>query len=411
MFIAFAFIFVPIFLLRAGEGDPEAKAARKEREDRMIPAWVKNIPSRLVLRLFKYGLMAYIILQIVVPIFMRNSIQETLSVVNRNTVIAAEAFLVPYNQVFQFIEDIVMVRVNYALAWKKKELTNELVHVGLLGSFLTGVLAAVIATILGVIPPALSGLTNPGAQVDAETYPGCDLIEESTVSALPYWLVEAWAIPGNQMGMVLTGFMMGAMELPTVGWIGAISLAMIPIIWFTSKDGASNPILVLAFAEFTSNWVLPILAIAYLVSPLGADLREHTGVVLRVSKFRDYAASQFASTTRNEAADANDTAISDGAPETATPKEENVLLAEPQIGHASCAMGEAVQEPGAVSESPPPPETTKSLLKEGLKIMFMDVAVQCCISLSIYLALSRNAAEAYQLTALQSALPTYGIGT
>jgi hypothetical protein len=43
--------------------------------------------------------------------------------------------------------------------------------------------------------------------------------------------------------------------------------------------------------------------------------------------------------------------------------------------------------------------------------MFMDVAVQCCISLGIYLALAKDAAEAYQLTALQSALPTYGMGT
>jgi hypothetical protein len=420
MFIAFAFIFAPTFFLRAGDdSDPEAKAARKARDERMVPSWVKKIPSRLVVKLFRYGLMAYVTMQVVVPIFMRNSIQDTLSVVNRNTVIAAEAFLVPYNQIFQFIEDIVMVRVNYALAWKKKELTNELVHIGLLGSFLTGVLAAVIATILGVIPSALSGLTNPGAEADAEAYPGCDLIAESTVSALPYWLVEAWAIPGNQMGMVLTGFMLGAMELPTVGWIGAISIAMIPIVWFTSVSGSSNPILVLAFAEFTSNWVLPVLAIAYLVSPLGAELREHTGVVLQISKFREYVALHFASTPRNdEAGTAKDAAISAGEPGTAARKsEDDVLLAEPQVDHASCAVenlgeepGAVSEEPGAVSESPPPPETTQALLREGLKIMFMDVAVQVCISLSIYLALSSNAAEAYQLTALQSALPTYGIG-
>jgi len=54
------------------------------------------------------------------------------------------------------------------------------------------------------------------------------------------------------------------------------------------------------------------------------------------------------------------------------------------------------------------PEDTKTLLVDGLKIMFMDVTIQCCISLSIYLAVTKDGAVGYQLAAMQAALPTYG---
>jgi hypothetical protein len=429
MFIAFIFIFLPITFVKRARN--ESEEAQRARDERMTPTWVKAIPSHFIQNLFKYGLYAYVALQVVVPILMRTSIQQTLSVVNRNTVIAAEAFLVPYNQIFQFIEDIVMVRVNYALASHQKALTNELVHVGLLGSCLAGVVAALVATILGVIPPALTGLTNPGAEVDQLQYPGCDLIApDSNDVVLPYWLVESWAIPGKQMGMVLTGFMMGAMELSTVGWIGAMSLAMLPIIWFTSNANSSNPILILALGEFASNWTLPVLAIAYLVCPLGAELREHTGVHLQINKVRGYVSAYLrggsdgvAGTTNNNENDdaaaaptdedkegAGVTPPADDSPEEAMKQPESDLPDDEAKATAPDAKSYGTI-PGETSHAPPPAESTKALLMEGLKIMFMDVAVQCCISLSIYLALARSASDAYQLTALQSALPTYGIGT
>jgi hypothetical protein len=441
MFIAFIFIFLPITFVKRSRSSNESDEARQAREDRMTPTWVKAVPSHVIQNLFKFGLYAYVALQVVVPILMRTSIQQTLSVVNRNTVIAAEAFLVPYNQIFQFIEDIVMVRVNYALASHQKVLTNELVHVGLLGSFATGVIAAILATIVGVIPPALSGLTNPGAEVDQLQYPGCDLIApDSNDVVLPYWLVESWAIPGKQMGMVLTGFMMGAMELSTVGWIGAMSLAMLPIIWFTSSANASNPLLILGLGEFASNWTLPVLAIAYLMCPLGAELRDHTGVNLQLTKVRGYVQAYLrggstpvednpAATTTNSnnnlegdddaaAPTDEDKEVGGATPTTADGPEE--ALKQPGGDFPDDEGKEGAAPPDAKSygaikpvdvTSLPPTESTKALLMEGLKIMFMDVAVQCCISLSIYLALAKSASDAYQLTALQSALPTYGIGT
>ena len=51
--------------------------------------------------------------------------------------------------VFQFIEDVVLIRISYSLATGHKKLTNKLMHVGIVGAFLTGLAAAIIGTILG----------------------------------------------------------------------------------------------------------------------------------------------------------------------------------------------------------------------------------------------------------------------
>jgi len=85
--------------------------------------------------------------------------------------------------------------------------------------------------------------------------------------------------------------------------------------------------------------------------------------------------------------------------------EQEQKQAEQEDGDGDSGVAEQQQQQGA---APPPPEDTKTLLIDGLKIMFMDVTIQCCISLSIYLAVTRDGAVGYQLAALQSALPAYG---
>jgi hypothetical protein len=410
MFIAFSFIFLPYFFVRYGGGNDEGQ---QERREARIPAWVKNVPLRSFRRLFAFGLPVYIIAQVMIPIFMRNSIQSKMSVGSRNSLIAAEAFLVPYSAIFQFIEDIVLVKVNYALGSGNKERTDQLVHAGIAGSFGTGLFASVLATILGVIPPVLQALTNPGLQNDEKLYPGCEFIAKNNLGVLPYWLFEVWAMPGTQIGLVMSGFMMGALELETIGWIGGVSLAMIPIIWFSRVLSTMNPLLLLASAEFTAAWTLPVLATAYIVSPLGEDLRRHTGVNLEVGKLFKNIALLLRDTNPGTPSNDEDMKMESGEECQTDDKNEDLqnemeetMVERPQNGLEE-AMMEIPPRPGLLPAEEE--ENTKTLLAEGIKIMVMDVAIQACISLSIYLALSKDAAVGYQLTALQAALPTYGI--
>ena len=415
MFLAFLVIFVPYFYLRF-RGSKARAASRNNQQDKdganqdnanddegrlgtddkearrgpgSVPSWVKKLPCVFFVPLFAMGLWVQITMQILIPILMRSSLQSKLDVASRNALIAAEAFLIPYGEIFQFIEDIVLVRVNYALGRGDKELTNQLVHAGIVGSLGTGLIAALIATIIGLIPPALEAVTNPGIENDMELFPGCDLIVNND-NVLPYWMMEVFAIPGTQLGKVMSGFMLGAMELATYGWLGAVSLAMIPLLWFCLVDIVSNKerLLLLSSAEFTAAWMMPSLAILYIISPLGADLRDNTGVNLRFGKLVN-SMRALLNYDRNHG--------------TGTPSQK--AGAEEHNSDENRHVDFAVQE----ISSEPKPDSTKTLLIEGLKIMVMDVVIQCCISISIYLALSNSASVAYQLTALQSALPTYGI--
>jgi hypothetical protein len=355
------------------------------------------------------GLMVYITLQILVPIYMRQSQQQQLSVGSRNALLAAEAFIIPFTNIFQFIEDVVLIRVNYALAGNNKALTNHLVHVGIVSSLAMGCVAAIIGTILGVIPPVLNALTNPGEEHDKMLYPGCDLIEESE-PVTEYWLVEMWSVPGTDLGLVLSGFMMGALELPTVGWLGSISIAMRPLIWFTtvSSQPMETRLTLLAISEFASAWVFPILSILYMVSPLGKDLRRNTGVSLDPRRLKNLLLLNNLTadndTMQNESADVIQMQETGG--------EDKVHISDSPDGNANVEnieQHEVKHNPRNIQDIESLEPNNKELLLDGIKIMSMDVAVQFCTSLGVYLALLSNASEAYQLTALQSALPNYGI--
>lgn len=308
-----------------------------------------------------------------------------------------------------------------------------------------------LATILGVIPQILQALTNPGLANDVSLYPGCDIIEaaessEHNYSVMLYWLVEVWSFPGVQLGMVLNGFMMGALEISTTGWIMAISLSMIPIIWFAGVDSTNDPLLLLSWAEFAGAWVFPVLSILYLISPLGSTLRENTGVTLSISKLHRSIFLSFSSaeekpsdtpssvipatkviddssnevksntTSAPEAAYGAADLTEDKSSNTPTPapatnvlddssNEENPSTTSPP--EAAYGAADAISQ--NAEEDGPEDFSMKDLLNDGLKVMFVDVTVQVCVSLTVYLALSSNAATGYQLTALQSQLPTYGM--
>ena len=105
-----------------------AMESRKKMLSKMIPSWATATPWPQVLTI---GYALAIGIQVVTPIIMRNTIQQYLVVSERNALIASEAFLVPFREIFQFIEDVMILRVNYAIGAENKELTNSLVHWGI----------------------------------------------------------------------------------------------------------------------------------------------------------------------------------------------------------------------------------------------------------------------------------------
>jgi hypothetical protein len=124
----------------------------------------------------------------------------------------------------------------------------------------------------------------------------------------------------------------------------------------------------LALAEFVQDWLAPVLFTLFLVSPLGEQIRDRTGLNLSLKKIFSYMMMPFQSKTNAE-------------------------------GNNEVTDTSASQKD----------EETKTLVKQGLKLMFIDVTLQVCMSCSKYISLNVDSATTYQLTALESELPVYGV--
>ena len=289
MFIAFSLIFIPQFFIHKYfhaiyKKDP---TLLDNVNFDNIPTWITN--NRILKYLswvWGWGIWVAVAALVAVPTIMKPSIQANLVVTSRNVLQSAEAFLIPYKEIFKFVEDIVNVKINYALSSGDLAGANTLVHLGIAGSILTGLFASLLASILGVIPPVLTALTNPGIKNDMEIYSGCDIIEEGASETLiiPYWFIEVWSFPGTQITMVLVGFMYGALEYNTVGWFQTIGICMLPLIWFTCLSEPIEPLILLAAAEFAVPYVTVVLTVLFLITPLGSDIRKNTGVSLSLTK-------------------------------------------------------------------------------------------------------------------------------
>eukprot|EP00984_Skeletonema_dohrnii_P000584 scaffold189_cov124-Skeletonema_dohrnii-CCMP3373.AAC.5 len=353
MFLAFAFIFIPIFFIRkylheVWQKHPILEETIGDGEHR-TPRWIKNTCLKPLSRIWKCGIWVGVFAVVVVPTQMKPSVQQNLDVSSRNVLQGAEAFLIPYKEVFQFVEDIVNVKINYALNSGDFDAVNSLLHLGIAGSMLTGVLASGIASILGAIPSVLLALTNPGLDTDIELYKGCDIIAAGLDVhdiTFTYWLIQVWKFVGTQVNM---GFMFGALEFNTAGWMMAAG----------------------------SSWI---------------DIRDHTGVKLSISKLCQSFRELFGL-------------------ERAVADEDLHPLAGHNYHHIIDTDTEEGNMKGKIEKDMHETTDTSAatLAKEGLCIMACDLAVQLSKSLAIYLALATDAATAYQLTALESYLPSYGV--
>jgi len=157
--------------------------------------------------------------------------------------------------------------------------------------------------------------------------------------------------------------LMGSLEYDLLGWISSIGLGVFCLIWFGNVATFPNLITLLGISEFAQDWVTTLLLLGLLLSPLGKPIAERTGLELSAKKVFSYFLAPFQ-------------------------KKSN-------------ANGEEETEQS---------EDTGGVLQQGLKIMCIDITIQSCLTCSTYLALNADSAVAYQLTALQSELPQYGLG-
>lgn len=296
------------------------------------------------------------------------SYQSALTVVSRNALLAIENVTTPFYEIFQFIEDVITVRLAYALGSGNKPLVNKLLHHGIAGAFLSATLAGILMTIVGAIPSVLNFFASPFFENAEELYPGCKYLSHLGPSEVfPLWMFKSWGMIGVQIGMVMSAFFFGAREMNAFGWAATAAYGVQAVVWFTQVGTFPNPLTLLGAAEFASSIALPIFCVVYILSPFGANIRENNGLKLSIS---------------------------------------SVIESGKDI--VCCRDGD--DEPSESQHIEGARSPTKQVLVDGLKIMTMDVVLQVTQLVTVYLALYQDPATGYQLTAIQSVLPQYGVG-
>ena len=133
-------------------------------------------------------------------IVVQNSMQDAFSVVDRNALGAAFAFLAPLESVFQFLEDTTTVQINFSLAAGTKEKTKEIFWASIRNAIFSGVVASVVCTVIAKSHNSLSTLLAPGAKHDQELYSGCTLLSDGidvANAARPFFITYCWFVLPN----------------------------------------------------------------------------------------------------------------------------------------------------------------------------------------------------------------------
>ena len=95
--------------------------------------WLKTQPKHiqcLAIGAFVVVFMAAISTVVAEAVIMPKSIQETLEPADRSAQLAMQSFIAPLEEIFQFIEDTMLVKVGYAIAAKQYTKINFLLHIG-----------------------------------------------------------------------------------------------------------------------------------------------------------------------------------------------------------------------------------------------------------------------------------------
>jgi hypothetical protein len=308
------------------------------------------------LAVFTAAIVAIVIEAVVMP----QSIQDNLSPADRAAQLSMTSFLTPVEEVFAFIEDAMVVKVGYALAASRFADVNLLLHISVIGGAVSGFLAFLLMLILSASRDSAAALLNPSSTTNDELrLAGCSLIpstDQVLDHARVYWLLMSAAWFPKFMVAGLLGFLAGTGQI--IAYLFPLIVAStVPVsLWFgllpqAQESGSLKPLSALAIAQSMGPWINAVAMFGYLA--WNKDMR------------RKY--------------------------------------------HIEWLFSEGGQRLASIWSM------LSSLFREGMSLMIVDLAVQLSISITVYVAASKNFETAYKIAAAQAAYwslgPSYLIGT
>jgi len=288
-----------------------------------------------------------------------------LSVTMRNALVTSDAFIVPIREVFQFLPDVVLVKVNLALAAGALKEVRRALRLGTISGLVLGTLAALVMTGIAYWPSVIEFLVAPYTLHEATW--NCPLVPTATVvveETRVYVLLRVWKWPFEFMNIALGGFLLGAAEWWSLALLMLVEqvLGMILFLaWFIKVPTLET----LGWIHFISS----VFATAFMFGALclNKPLREKYGL----SKV----------TAQSDSSEQKDTL---------EPSEEN-----------SRSSSEAAEMKA---------NSMKESFIHGLCAMALDVSVQLSLTVGVYIAGSTLGMGAlYQISSLQAAFMIYGV--
>ncbi|CAE7036234.1 SEP1 [Symbiodinium sp. CCMP2592] len=309
---------------------------------------------RRVLRILAcLAIMAFIAAEVYCAILIANATQRALTVPERNSMLAADAFLVPLVEIFQFLEDVVAVKISAAMVTGETHLVRHILIMGVVGGILCGTVAASIATAICSWPAAIQWILAPYSMHDS--YLQCPLVPQGPAaadSARMYWLLQVWSWPLGFACRAIKGFLFGSGDIVLGMTVLGLANGMVSIggvyLFFLPQPSLDS----LGWISFACSGASFLILLAMFAAR--RDLRQRYG--LRITR----------------------------------PSDTETAASRPAEFSARSLW--------------------KDTSREGFMAMILDVSAQMPATVGIYTAGTRLGLGAmYQISSLQAAFPQYGL--
>lgn len=217
------------------------------------------------------GYLAYLVSGIIVSTKMTQEIAIELTSTQRVALqTGGTAFLVPFAILFSFLDDLVNIKVRFAIARMDFEEVNRRVRSGFVLGLLSGLAGAAIATLLTVNLGVFEDIVYPSGKSDEEEYPDCTALSSPKKVAKgfkTYFLLTVWQWPFNWALTSLNGFAKGSGQFWLLGWPAGIGNALTYSIWYAGlvNDFFEDKLLLLGVAYLAGSVFNSLVVIGAIV--------------------------------------------------------------------------------------------------------------------------------------------------
>jgi len=143
--------------------------------------------------------------------------QERLSVPSRNGMIIADGILNPMDDIFSFIDDIMLVKIGIALGAGDPNMLRKVFKIGVFGGALCGCLGALVATVIVLVKPLKQTLLNPFAGIG-----NCPFVTSDVSDLAAYFMLSAWQWPFTFAANAFMGVAIALQDFIAFGFVGMI---------------------------------------------------------------------------------------------------------------------------------------------------------------------------------------------